>query len=129
MSLSRDDRQQSGYSTPVKNRIIAENQQIVRVDHEQIIPLDSKLIRTISDRYLPQILEGVKVTAISDYGKGFLISYFTQEHHQMGQIAKGSLVLLIQREVILANIRHATIIKPNLSEAFAAANLPPSEAL
>ena len=30
---------QPGYRTPVKNRIIADNQQIVRIDHEQVVPL------------------------------------------------------------------------------------------
>ena len=34
---------QKGYPTPVKNRIIADNQQIVRVDHEQIVPISELL--------------------------------------------------------------------------------------
>ena len=35
--------EQEGYITPVKNRIIADNQQIVRVDREQVMPLSKSL--------------------------------------------------------------------------------------
>ena len=62
---------QSAYPTPVKNRIIADNQQIVRVDHEQIISIPELLEQQVIDA-LPELLKGVKVIAISDYGKGFL---------------------------------------------------------
>src|SRR5271163_4817706 len=40
---------QEAYRTPVKNRIIADNQQIVRVDHEQIVSLSESLEQYIID--------------------------------------------------------------------------------
>ena len=62
---------QAHYPTPVKNRVIASNQQIVRIDHETIQPLSLLLEQEIITA-LPQILQGIKVVALSDYGKGFL---------------------------------------------------------
>lgn len=113
---------QEEYRTPVKNRIMAENQQIVRIDHEQIISLSEQLEQQIIDA-LPSLLRGVKIVAISDYGKGFL--------------TKGLLAALIECAKDLdipvitdpkgqdfAKYHGTTIIKPNLSEAFAAAKLP-----
>ncbi len=62
---------QKNYPTPIKNRIIAENQQIVRVDHEVVDALPELLEEQIIEQ-LPQLLEGISRVAISDYGKGFL---------------------------------------------------------
>ena len=62
---------QKGYSTSIKNRIIAENQQIVRVDREDVVAID----KDIQDKILqdlPCILKSADVVAISDYAKGFL---------------------------------------------------------
>src|SRR5262245_45947314 len=53
---------QEAYSTPVKNRIIADNQQIVRVDHEQVISLSESLEQYIIDQ-LRTLLQGVRVIA------------------------------------------------------------------
>lgn len=63
--------QQSGYPTPCKHRIIADHQQVVRVDTETITPLSQPLEQKII-KDLPDLLEGVSVVAVSDYGKGFL---------------------------------------------------------
>lgn len=62
---------QANYTTPVKKRIIANSQQIVRVDYEEISPLpeaDEKKIIAM----LPSLMKGVQVVAISDYGKGLI---------------------------------------------------------
>lgn len=113
---------QKSYRTPVKNRIIADNQQIVRIDHEQIVPLDSVSERTLIEQ-LPQVLQGVKVVAISDYGKGFLTPVLISaimEH----SAANGITVITDPKGHHFAKYKGTTIIKPNLSEAYIAANLP-----
>ena len=118
---------QEGYRTPVKNRVIADNQQIVRIDHEQIIPLDETLEKKLIDS-LPALLSGIKVVALSDYGKGFLTAPFLaaliQQANQMGII-----VITDPKGHDFAKYTGTTIIKPNLSEAYAAANLPSHAAL
>jgi rfaE bifunctional protein kinase chain/domain len=118
---------QEAYSTPVKNRIIADNQQIVRIDHEQLVALNEALEQSIID-HLSQLLQGVKVIAISDYGKGFLtptlLAALIQEANQM-KIP----VITDPKGHDFKKYKGTTIIKPNLSEAYAAANLPPTVAL
>jgi D-beta-D-heptose 7-phosphate kinase/D-beta-D-heptose 1-phosphate adenosyltransferase len=118
---------QEGYHTPVKNRIIADNQQIVRVDHEQIISLNEGLEQYIID-HLPLILKDVKVVAISDYGKGFLTSTLLAAIIQ--QSNKNEIpVITDPKGHDFIKYKGTTIIKPNLSEAFAAANLPTTSPL
>ncbi len=118
---------QEGYRTPVKNRVIADNQQIVRIDHEQIIPLDETLEKQLIDN-LPALLSGIKVVALSDYGKGFLtvpfLAALIQQANQMGII-----VITDPKGHDFVKYTGTTIIKPNLSEAYAAANLPSHVAL
>lgn len=113
---------QEGYKTPVKNRIIAENQQIVRIDHEQITQLPENLEQSIIES-IPMLMQDVKVVAISDYGKGFLTptllsAIITHAREQ------GIMVISDPKGHDFAKYSGSTIIKPNLSEAYTAANLP-----
>lgn len=113
---------QEGYFTPVKNRIIADHQQIVRVDHEQIMALSESLEQYIIDQ-LPQLLKDVKVVAISDYGKGFLTSTLLAAIMQESKRLKIP-VITDPKGHDFKKYAGTTVIKPNLSEAYAAANLP-----
>lgn len=114
---------QEAFRTPVKNRILAENQQIVRIDHEETTPLPKQLEHQIIARF-PELLCGVKVVAISDYGKGFLTHSLL---YALIQEAKKNNIPIISdpKGVDFAKYRGSTIIKPNLGEAYAAANLTP----
>ncbi|PJD97858.1 MAG: HldE protein [Parachlamydia sp.] len=113
---------QSGYPTPIKNRIIAENQQIVRIDHERILALPELLEQEIIDK-LPSLLEDVKVIAISDYGKGFLSP--TLLSAILKQAKKKTIpVITDPKGSDFSKYAHSTILKPNLKEAYAAADLP-----
>lgn len=113
---------QPGYPTPVKNRIIADNQQIVRVDHEQIIPLEEQLEQQIIDD-LPQLLEGIQVVAISDYGKGFLTKTLLSALIECAKL-RGIFVITDPKGTDFLKYSGTHIIKPNLGEAYAAANFP-----
>ncbi len=118
---------QEAYFTPVKNRIIADNQQIVRIDHEQIISLNEALEQSIIDQ-LASVLQGVQVVAISDYGKGFLTSTLSTAIIQQSNLL-GIPIITDPKGHDFRKYRGTTIIKPNLSEAYAAANLPSSTPL
>lgn len=113
---------QTAYRTPVKNRIIADNQQIVRIDHEQVVSLDAASEKTIIEQ-LPEALRDVKVVAISDYGKGFLTPALLSAIIRLSA-ERGIPVITDPKGHNFAKYKGTTIIKPNLSEAFAAANLP-----
>lgn len=113
---------QPGYRTPVKNRIIADNQQIVRIDHEEMTQLPELIEQRICEQ-LPAIMEGVGIVAISDYGKGFLSKTLLNYLIEYAKI-RGVEVISDPKGIDFAKYSGSTIIKPNLSEAYSAANLP-----
>jgi D-beta-D-heptose 7-phosphate kinase/D-beta-D-heptose 1-phosphate adenosyltransferase len=118
---------QKHYLTPVKNRIIADNQQIVRIDREQIISLDDEIEEAIISA-LPAALEGVQVVAISDYGKGLLTKrLLTVLIHEAKR--RHIPVITDPKGQDFTIYSGTTVIKPNLSEAYAAANLPMTASL
>lgn len=118
---------QPQYPTPIKNRIIADNQQIVRVDHELLMPVTEKMTQDIIDR-LPSLLEGIQVIAISDYGKGFLSKALLEAILKKAN-ALNIPVITDPKGIDFSKYVGTTIIKPNLSEAYAAANLLPDAPL
>lgn len=118
---------QEGFSTPVKNRVIANNQQIVRIDHEETTPIPQELEKRAM-AMVSELLQGVKVVAISDYGKGFLSPNLLQTLIQKAKEQKIP-VIVDPKGYDFSKYRGATIIKPNLSEVFAAANLTPEAPL
>ncbi len=118
---------QEKYKTPVKNRVIADNQQIVRIDIEEIASLSEHLEQQIIDA-LPCLMDGIQVIALSDYGKGFLtptlIQAVIQEANQ-----RNIPVITDPKGHDFIKYAGTTLIKPNLSEAYAAANLSLSKPL
>lgn len=107
--------------TPVKNRIIAENQQVVRVDYEQVTAIPEMLEQEIIEM-LPVLLEGVSVVAISDYGKGFLSRTLLAAIIERANALQVP-IIADPKGCDFSKYSGATIIKPNLSEAYAASGL------
>ncbi len=118
---------QNQYRTPIKNRIIAENQQVVRIDHEQIAPLSEDLEQYLIDA-LPELVGDSKVIALSDYGKGFLTTSFLQAIFKYAN-KNGIIVITDPKGNDFSKYEGTTIIKPNQAEAYAAANLPQQASL
>ncbi|MBA3603762.1 MAG: HldE protein [Parachlamydiaceae bacterium] len=112
---------QLGYQTPVKNRVVAESQQIVRVDYEESTPLPEILEQTIIDS-LPTLLAEVSVIAISDYDKGFLSRTLLSAIFEYAKNSKKT-VIVDPKGIDFSKYQGATLIKPNLSELYAAANV------
>jgi len=113
------------FPTIVKTRIIARQQQVVRVDREKILAPDEKQIALVVasvKKMLPEI-DGI---IFEDYGKGFLAEKLVSE---IVTAARES------RKVVAAdpNPRNnlpwhgLSIVKPNRSEAFHAAGIPLQE--
>lgn len=118
---------QKGYKTPVKNRLIADAQQILRVDFETVTPLPEQIEEEVLER-LPQVLDKVQILAISDYGKGFLNRQLLQKIIEMA-VCKAIPVIVDPKGDDFSKYAGATVIKPNLSEAYAAAKMPASASL
>lgn len=111
----------SSTATCVKNRIIADTQQVVRVDREELHPLPHALEALVIQQ-LPLLLEDMALIAVSDYGKGFLtpalLSALILEARQ-----RAIPVLVDPKGVDFSRYRGATLIKPNRQESYNAANL------
>jgi D-glycero-beta-D-manno-heptose-7-phosphate kinase len=113
------------FATIVKTRIIARQQQVVRVDRELASPIGREL-QDESVSYLRNAIYQVDGVILEDYGKGFLQQALVE---RLTTIVRGA------GKVITADPnprnpiqwRPMTSVKPNRQEAFAAAGEPWSE--
>ncbi|MCH9613218.1 MAG: Bifunctional protein HldE [Chlamydiia bacterium] len=105
---------QPSYKTPVKNRLIANSQQLLRTDLEEIIPTTRKL-----EKSALMLAAEAEVVAISDYGKGFLTDSLLTE-----LMCLGLPTLVDPKGEDFSKYRGATLIKPNLKEAMGAVKTP-----
>jgi rfaE bifunctional protein kinase chain/domain len=106
------------FQTIVKTRIIARQQQVVRVDRERPYALTPELQQAAVDKVV-NLLPDIDGIIFEDYGKGFL-----------NQQVLDKFASLAHEKILTADpnpknplIWHGmTTVKPNRSEAFAAAN-------
>lgn len=100
--------------TTVKLRIVAHNQQVVRIDDEDTSGLDIAL-GNAALRRAGRVMPRVDVVLVSDYAKGFVTAQFVQ-----GLIAAarrhGKPVVVDPKGSDLERYRGATVIKPNRKE-------------
>ncbi|MCC6127957.1 MAG: D-glycero-beta-D-manno-heptose-7-phosphate kinase [Chlamydiae bacterium] len=115
------------YRTPVKKRLIADSQQLLRVDFEEIEPLDNALEEEIL-ACLPSYIARSQVVAISDYAKGFLSKRLLAAIIEIARREKVP-VIVDPKGSDFSKYRGASVLKPNLSEAHTAAKMPFSASL
>jgi D-beta-D-heptose 7-phosphate kinase/D-beta-D-heptose 1-phosphate adenosyltransferase len=116
-----------GYRTPVKNRLIADSQQLIRVDFETISHLLPELELVLIEK-LKELIPQVNVVAISDYGKGFLTNRLIQSAISIAKEAKIPSII-DPKGSDFDKYKGATVLKPNLSEAYTAAKRSSSATL
>ena len=117
--------QDPDFPTIVKTRIIARNQQVVRVDREQIRSPSPALVAQIVEtarKRLPQI----DAVIFEDYGKGFLTFELVRQISD-DAMAAGKIVSGDPNPHHPVPWKNITAIKPNRSEAFLAAGVPWSD--
>ncbi|HEY2811080.1 MAG TPA: PfkB family carbohydrate kinase [Rhabdochlamydiaceae bacterium] len=112
---------QKDYKTPVKNRLIADAQQILRVDFETVTDIPESLEQYVI-ACLPPLIEQVQIVAVSDYGKGFLSRTLLKEIISISR-SKGIPVIVDPKGEDFIKYSGASVIKPNLQEVYAAAKL------
>ena len=113
---------ESGFQTIVKTRIIARQQQLVRVDHERphtVSPVSLQRCLAQIEEMLPE-LDGI---IFEDYGKGFVAQSLVDEVTRVARAA-GKVVTADPNPRSQIEWKHMTAVKPNRGEAFAAANVP-----
>ncbi|MFN0130275.1 MAG: D-glycero-beta-D-manno-heptose-7-phosphate kinase [Verrucomicrobiales bacterium] len=109
------------YQTIVKTRIVARNQQVVRIDRETRRAL-SEAMRDRALNILSHLLPEVDAVILEDYGKGFLTQSLVDGLADLTR-GTGVIVTVDPNPNNPLHWRGATAIKPNRSEAFQAAGL------
>jgi len=113
--------------TPVKNRLLADSQQLLRIDHETIDPLNPTLESKIIED-LKILIPKVQIVALSDYGKGFLTNRLISAAIQIAKEWKIP-TIVDPKGADFTKYKGAFVLKPNLSEAVAAAKMAPLTSL
>lgn len=116
---------EKNFTTILKTRIIARQQQVVRVDRETPLQMTPPRLSRLM-RFLKKALPDYDAIILQDYGKGI----FTQDViDQVTDLAK-SLNKLITADPTPGNPliwKGADLVKPNRIEAYAAAKVPYQE--
>lgn len=118
---------QDGVSTPLKNRLIADSQQLIRVDQECVTPLSTEIEAQVIE-YIVDIAHQVEVITISDYAKGFLTKSLLQMVINLAN-EREIPTIVDPKGDDFSKYRGATMIKPNYKEAVAASQLPSDSSL
>lgn len=110
-----------GFATPVKTRVIASSQQLLRIDREQ----EAVLLKSSEERMikaLPQLFADIDLVAISDYAKGTLSDKLLQAIIQFAR-KKGIPCITDPKGTNFKKYSGSTILKPNASETLRAASV------
>jgi len=111
-----------GRQTTTKTRIIAHQQQVVRIDRETTDLLKSSTFRDLS-RFIDQNIRDFDGIILSDYGKGLLTRELIKALiHRANETKK--FVMVDPKLKNFFFYRGATVITPNTGEASAAAGVP-----
>lgn len=117
-----DSVEDASFQTIVKTRIIARQQQVVRVDREHVRPPSPGKVRAVVD-YIRAQLAGVDAIIFEDYGKGFLTPDLVAEVCEIAHAAN-KIVTADPNPRHSVEWRNVTAVKPNRTEAFLAAGQP-----
>jgi D-beta-D-heptose 7-phosphate kinase/D-beta-D-heptose 1-phosphate adenosyltransferase len=105
--------------TSQKIRVVAGNQQVVRVDREEDTEVGDELAGQIIARF-DQFLEQASAVVISDYGKGTLSAEVVDRAIHLAR-ARGLFVSVDPKETHFHRYRDVSILTPNFHEACFAA--------
>lgn len=108
-----------GRPTTVKMRIIAHNQQVVRVDREDDTPLGAAATEAVRARARER-LDGAQVLIVSDYDKGAIDPVLLADI--LPEAARRRLPVVVDPKIRnFQYYRPATVVTPNAREVMAAA--------
>ena len=108
--------------TTKKIRVIAHQQQVVRVDRETRVDLDAKSTRKLLDE-LRNELPKCDAVIVGDYGKGVVTQPLLDEIKQLCR-ERGIWLSLDPKPVHRLNLFGLSLITPNRKEAFELAGVP-----
>ncbi len=111
-----------GRTTTVKTRYIAETQQLLRSDREQVAPLKDEL-RGEFIKLVRQAVTDHRVVIVSDYAKGVLANGLAGEIVEAARAA-GATAVVDPKGTDFGIYRGASVLKPNRRELAAAIGRP-----
>jgi D-beta-D-heptose 7-phosphate kinase/D-beta-D-heptose 1-phosphate adenosyltransferase len=114
-----------GLGTTTKTRIVARNQQVVRVDRERKTTLSAAQTACAMEQ-LDGMVVDLDAIVVADYGKGFVTQPLA-DHLCRRAREHGKILTVDPHPHTSLSWAGATAVKPNRLEAFLAAGLPPSE--
>src|ERR1700730_7244070 len=117
-----DSIEDGNFRTIVKTRIIAQQQQVVRVDRERIAAPSQRQNAGVA-RVVRQKMPEIDAIIFEDYGKGFLTSALVAEICQQANAA-GKIIAADPNPQHSINWPGVTVATPNRNEAFIAAEIP-----
>lgn len=100
--------------TSVKNRFVAQGQQLLRADTESTAAIHQKTFDRLIDRY-SRALPSCSAVLLSDYAKGVLVGDYAAEFVRLARAA-GKPVIVDPKGADFSRYRGATLVKPNLKE-------------
>jgi D-beta-D-heptose 7-phosphate kinase/D-beta-D-heptose 1-phosphate adenosyltransferase len=105
--------------TITKNRMVARNQQVIRVDEECIQHMNEEEEEGVIEAFMKEV-EGLSAVVLSDYGKGFLSDRLLKAVIQICN-EKSIKMIVDPKGYDFSKYRGATTITPNFKEAQLAA--------
>ena len=108
--------------TTVKTRIVAHQQQVVRIDRETRDGLTPELTRRLLTLFKAR-LRGVSAVIVGDYGKGVVTQPLLNEIKSLCR-TRGVWLSFDPKPVHHLNLSNLSLITPNRKEAFELANMP-----
>ena len=112
----------SSRHTSVKTRIVAHQQQVVRIDRETREGLDAPLTRQLLEELKPKLATTDSII-IGDYGKGVVTQPLLDEIKSLCR-ERGIWLSLDPKPVHKLDLSRLSLITPNRKEAFELAELP-----
>jgi len=106
--------------TSKKTRLVAQQQQIVRVDHEKRHPIAGQVAQDVRQA-IDRAMRGAQACVLSDYAKGVVTGEIAR-HAIDAARAAGIPIIVDPKQRSFAAYRGATVITPNLHELEAAAH-------
>lgn len=101
--------------TTCKTRVIAEHQQVVRIDREKAgDPEDKTILRKTLD-FVHKAIDAHDAVILSDYGKGLITSDLVNAVRDLA-VAKKKIITIDPKVEHFSYYRHVTAITPNLRE-------------
>lgn len=118
--LIRDDSR----PTTKKTRIIAGNQQVVRVDQELASPMDEDGFTELF-KYLQGVIDDYPVIILSDYGKGFISREFMDRFMALVESCDSRPLVLVDPKTVNYDLYAGVdLLTPNTKEAGEGAGFP-----